>query len=347
VDFWAKREDASHSDSVSVLNALENVEDSQVPMYPITYLTSNQTLVAATSQHRPTGIMSILNITPDSFSDGGRLTSDDLENVVNTAQSHIRNGATILDIGGQSTRPNATLVSAEQELSRILPALRAIRTIPQIQSGEVAISVDTFYSSVARACSEEGLIDIVNDISAGQLDPEKNMLRIVAEYQKTIVLMHMRGTPQTMTSKHLRDYGQRGVVAGVATELGQRIDEALEAGIPPWRIILDPGIGFAKDMAQNLELIRHVAYGISLKAPDVLNGYPWLFGLSRKGFIGRITGESDSSERVWGTAAGVTASVAGGADIVRVHDTAEMAKVVRMADAMYRDILPVSKPNQS
>jgi len=277
--------------------------------------------------------MSILNITPDSFSDGGKLAPTDLDTIVATARSHIAHGATILDVGGQSTRPNATMLPAEEELGRVLPALRAIRTIPEVANGEIAISLDTFYSDVARPCIEEGLVDIINDISAGRLDHPK-MLSTVAHFKKTIVLMHMRGDPQTMTK--LTDYGQQGVVKMVARKLAGHVKQALTAGIPPWRIILDPGIGFAKDQQQNLELLRTGTDGIATEWPRELARHPWLVGTSRKGFIRRITESPSPGERVWGTAACVTAAVAGGARIVRVHDVEEMSKVARMADALYR-----------
>lgn len=282
-----------------------------------------------TNPHRRTNLMSILNITPDSFSDGGILSSGNLETLTQTVQSHISSGATILDIGGQSTRPNAPYLSATEELARVLPVLRHLKQIPEAQ--KAVISLDTFHSEVAKTCAAEDLIDIINDISAGQID--SNMLRVMAESRKTVVLMHTRGTPSTMTQH--TDY-PNGVIKGVAEELSQRVNEALDAGIPPWRIILDPGIGFAKTLEQNLELLRAGTDGIVREAPDVLGGYPWLVGTSRKGFIGRITGVKEARDRVWGTAACVSAAVAGGADIVRVHDVKEIGEVVNMADAINR-----------
>lgn len=257
----------------------------------------------------------------------------DIETIVATAKSHISSGARILDIGGQSTRPNATLISADEELGRVLPALEALREIPEVSSGYIAISLDTFYASVARTCADRGLIDIVNDISAGLLD--EDMLKTVAIVGKPIILMHMRGTPQTMSSAQNTNYSSLGgVVPGVAYELAARVVAALEAGIPPWRIILDPGLGFAKTMNGNLELLKAGPKGIVSYQPEVLGAYPWLVGPSRKGFIGKITGVNEAKERVWGTAACVTAAVTGGADVVRVHDVKEMASVVKMAQAI-------------
>lgn len=320
---------------LTVKQALRRVTTPSQPMFPVTELFREAPAInsaVATKESNP-HIMSILNITPDSFSDGGRLTPGDIDTIVATAQKHISSGATILDIGGQSTRPNATLISADDELARILPALEAIRSVPEISTGHVAISVDTFYSSVARACAERGLVDIINDISGGKLDP--NMLHTVAELNKTLILMHMRGTPHTMSSTENTDYtALNGVVAGVAYELAAQVTAALEAGIAPWRIILDPGIGFAKNMDGNLKLLKAGPQGLVECQPEMLSGYPWLVGPSRKGFVGKITGVKEARDRLWGTAACVTASIMGGADIVRVHDILEMSSVVKMTKAI-------------
>jgi len=318
--------------TISLDHALATIRHLDDTMRKITVLSLDQSVASSDDPGQPTLIMSILNVTPDSFSDGGKLSPTDVDNIVATAKSHIASGAAILDVGGQSTRPNATMLPAEEELRRVLPALRAIRTIPEVASGSVAISLDTFYADVARPCIREGLVDIVNDVSAGQLDPK--MLATVAELGKTIVLMHMRGTPQTMTT--MTDYSPRGVVYTVAGELVNRLHQALKAGIPPWRIILDPGVGFAKNEQQNLALLRAGIEGFYRYYPALLPSFPWLIGTSRKGFIGKITGTANAGERVWGTAACVTAAVAGGARIVRVHDVEEMSKVAKMADALYR-----------
>ena len=248
-----------------------------------------------------------------------------MEELEKTIQDFIKSGATIIDIGGQSTRPNAANVSPAQELERVLPAIRHIRSMPEAK--HTAISVDTFYASVAEAAVAAGA-DIVNDVTAGEADPL--MLETVAKLQKTIILMHMRGTPKTMNK--LTIYPD-GVVNGVATELSERVKAAKTAGIRPWRIILDPGIGFAKTQGQNLELLRRLG---DLRAFKGFENYPWLVGTSRKGFIGKITGVKNAHDRAWGTAAAVTASIMGGADISRVHDVAEMVQVAEMADAIFR-----------
>lgn len=269
--------------------------------------------------------MSILNLTPDSFSDGGAHFNIPPSQLADTIRSHIASGTTILDLGGQSTRPGAPQVSSTEEMERVIPAIEVIKSIPEAQN--VAISVDTYRADVAEAAIKAGA-HIVNDVSAGLLDP--NMLSTVAKTGATVCLMHMRGTPETMSS--LTSYPD-GVVAGVAAELLDRVKEAEEAGIRRWRIILDPGIGFAKNQEQNLELLRGLD---TLRRWPGLEGFPWLVGASRKAFIGRITGVKEARERVWGTAAVVAAAVQGGADVVRVHDAREMAQVVKMADAIWR-----------
>lgn len=302
-------------------------------MYPVTPLSPSLAPLTPSNPQRRTHIMSILNVTPDSFSDGGAHSPTDLQTITDTVLSHISAGATILDIGGQSTRPNAPYLSPSEELARVLPVLRHIKQIPQAQN--VAISLDTFHSSVAQTAAQENLIDIINDVSAGTLDP--HMLHVAAETRRTIILMHMRGTPATMSQ--LTDYHPDGVTRGVARELDSRVAAALAAGIPPWRIILDPGIGFSKTAAQNLELLRGGPDAVARTDPRLSLAawaLPWLVGASRKGFVGRVTGVREPKERGWGTAACVTAAVATGADVVRVHDVREMRAVVDMADAIYR-----------
>lgn len=268
--------------------------------------------------------MAILNLTPDSFSDGGDHSTD--PKLLQTAlQSYVDAGVSILDIGGQSTRPHAPEVSPKEELGRVLPTIKYIRSQPIFS--KLAISIDTYRASVAAAAVKAGA-NIVNDVSAGQMDPE--MLPTMAKLGCTVVLMHMRGTPDTMNT--MTSY-PTGIIDGVSTELRARVAEAEAAGIRRWRIMLDPGIGFAKTEAQNLELLRRFA---ELRDFEGLRGFPWVVGASRKGFIGRITGVKEASQRVWGTAAAVNAAVQGGADVVRVHDVKEMGQVVKMADAIWR-----------
>ena len=298
-------------------------------MSPVTTLQPKMPLIRARDPTRKTHVMAILNMTPDSFSDGGVHTLTSIEAIKASVAKFIAAGATIIDIGGQSTRPKADLIGPEEELARILPVVRAIREMDEAKN--VAISIDTFHSDVARQTLLAGA-DIVNDVSAGVLD--SRMLSTVAELGKTIILMHMRGNPHTMT--HLTDYPD-GVVRGVARELSARLQTTLAAGIAPWRIILDAGLGFAKDQDQNLELLRSLQQlRDGTEYAPILRGYPWLMGPSRKGFVGKITEVSEANKRSYGTAAAVTASIAGGADVVRVHDVNEMVEVVKMADAIYR-----------
>ena len=311
------------STASEVYKTLDNRDPS---LSPVTALAPGLPLLRAEDPKRKTQIMAILNITPDSFSDGGKHMTTDTDYIRQTARRFINEGATIIDIGGQSTRPRAELISPSEELRRILPAIEAVRSLPEAKG--MAISIDTFYAEVAASAIAAGA-DIINDVSAGNLDPE--MLSTVARLGKSIVLMHMRGDPHTMTK--MTSY-PNGVIESVAAELGERVQAAQAAGIPSWRIILDPGIGFAKNMSQNLELLRNT--GILRTDYPLFTGLPWLVGTSRKGFIGKITETVDASDRLMGTAAAVTASITGGADIVRVHDVAEMAQVVKMADAIYR-----------
>jgi dihydropteroate synthase len=270
--------------------------------------------------------MGILNVTPDSFSDGGQFHT--LSTAIAHAQHLVKAGAHILDVGGQSTRPQAEEISLEEELRRVVPVIKALRTPTeddrQLDSTveEIPISVDTTRASVARAAIEAGA-DLVNDISGATYDPE--MLPTVAELNVPIVLMHIRGTPKTM--QHLTDY--QDLVGEIYEFLAQRIEACLAAGIASDHIILDPGIGFAKTYEQNLELLRQVAKFRSL-------GCPVLIGTSRKSFIGHLLNQPDPKQRVWGTAATCCAAIANGADIMRIHDVAELRQVCVVADAIWR-----------
>ncbi|CAK4030815.1 folic acid synthesis [Lecanosticta acicola] len=285
--------------------------------------------IHANNPKRRTRVMAILNVTPDSFSDGGDNQPADVESLKATALSHIAAGATIIDIGGQSSRPNAPDITAEEELARVLPAIEAIKSLPE--AANIAISIDTYRASVAEAAINAGA-HIVNDISAGLLDPE--MFPTVARLGCTYIMTHMRGTPSTMQDAEHTTYTS-GLLHGIYTELQDRIEEAQQAGIRRWRIILDPGIGFSKTTGQNLQILRALN-SLKKKQSRDTTGYPWLVGSSRKGFIGKVTGAEDAKDRVFGTAATVTAAIQGGADIVRVHDVKEMVQVARMADAIYR-----------
>ncbi|EUC43108.1 hypothetical protein COCMIDRAFT_38902 [Bipolaris oryzae ATCC 44560] len=311
----------------SIQQHLAKLPKSEVPLVPIVPLASDFSPISSAKTEQKTRIMSILNITPDSFSDGGVNYRKDEKILAKEIKSQINSGATILDVGGQSTRPGAVQVSTEEELSRVLPAINLIRSIPEAK--DVAISIDTYRARVAEEAIKAGA-NMINDVSAGTMDAE--MLTAMGKLGCTVCLMHMRGTPETMSSREMTSYPD-GVVETVGRELLQRVRAAEEAGVRRWRMILDPGIGFAKTLEQNLELLRQ-QHQLS-KYPG-LEGIPWLVGTSRKNFIGRITGVENARQRVWGTAVAVSAAIQGGVEIVRVHDVKEMAQVAKMADALWR-----------
>lgn len=267
-----------------------------------------------------TYIMGILNVTPDSFSDGGQFNSPN--RALQQARHLVQNGSDILDVGGQSTRPGAESVSLDVELQRVIPAIKAIRSDSQPAVCTAPISIDTTRAEVAQAAVEAGA-DMVNDISAGTFDV--GMFEAVAALGVPIFLMHIRGTPVTMQQQ--TDY--EDVVAEIIRFLADRVSAAQAAGIAPERIAVDPGIGFAKSYPQNLEILRRLQELRRL-------GFPILVGPSRKSFIGWILNQSDPHKRVWGTAAACCSAIVGGADILRVHDGAEMAQVAQVADAIWR-----------
>lgn len=261
--------------------------------------------------------MGILNVTPDSFSDGGQF--DSLDRAIAQAQHLQSGGIDILDIGGQSTRPGAEIISLQAELDRVIPVIQALR------SAEIRlpISVDTTRAAVAAEALENGA-HWINDISGGSYDPE--IFAVAAQYQAPIVLMHLRGTPATMQS--LTAYGD--FWGEIHHFLQTQAKQALAAGVPNDRIILDPGIGFAKTAQQNIELLANLSYFKKL-------GYPLLVGPSRKSFIGHILTEPNPQKRVWGTAAACCKAIEQGADLLRVHDP-EMVQVCRVADALWRSV---------
>jgi dihydropteroate synthase len=262
-------------------------------------------------------VMGVLNVTPDSFSDGGKFLQP--ESAIEHAFAMERAGADLLDIGGESTRPGATEVSASEELDRILPVLEALRGRLKIP-----ISVDTRRASVAELAIRAGA-ELVNDVSG--LKSDRRIAETVARWHVPLILMHMRGEPRTMQKGPFA----RDVMRDVTQGLRKSVDTARKAGVAKSQIILDPGIGFGKTFAQNYEILQ--------KLPQLAKlGYPLLVGTSRKGFLGVALGRDGKpapwEERIWGTAATVTASILKGAHIVRVHDVAEMAQVARVADCL-------------
>lgn len=273
-----------------------------------------------------THVMGVLNVTPDSFSDGGRHAS--VAAAVAHARAMAAEGADIIDVGGQSTRPGSNLISADEEAERVLPVIEALAQHPETCA--VPLSIDTFYADVATAAVDAGAT-MVNDVSGGTLDP--GMLPAVARLGVPYVLMHMRGTPQTMQSKENTTYGD--VVADVAAALQEGATRAMHAGIEPWRLVLDPGLGFAKTEAGNVQLMGQLGRLRALLRPPVA-GAPFLLGPSRKGFLGRLTGRKEAVDRDWATAAAAALCVREGANIIRAHNVAAVRDAVRVADAVTR-----------
>lgn len=270
--------------------------------------------------------MGVLNLTPDSFSDGGRLGSADA--VVRVAQRLLGQGADILDLGAQSTRPGAQMVGPDEELNRLLPALKALQPLRRAHPA-LLISIDTFEAPVAAAALEAGA-DWINDVRGANHTHgapantlrDDAMLPLIARSGCPYVLMHSRGTSQTMDAQAVYN----DVVGAVRAELIEASEAALAAGIKPEQLIWDPGLGFAKTTEQNLELLRRL--------PDLAGPYPLLVGPSRKRFIGAVLDEPRPRARLWGTAAVCALAVSHGARILRVHDVGPIAQVARMTSAM-------------
>lgn len=274
-------------------------------------------------------LMGILNITPDSFSDGGRYLSRDA--ALRQAERLVAEGARIIDLGGESTRPGALPVAANEQIARVVPVIRALRAqLPD----DIWLSIDTRSSEVARAALEHGA-SIINDVSAGRDDP--GMLPLAAQSRAAIVLMHMQGTPRTMQdAPHYDD-----VVAEVSAFLQQRIDAALQAGVPRDHIAIDPGIGFGKRRQDNLRLLAALPQLCAL-------GYPVLLGTSRKRFMGALCQIDDPCALMPATVATTALGVMAGVKIFRVHDVAAnrqalaVAWAIRQADAAWQQ--PGDKP---
>ncbi len=264
--------------------------------------------------NRPVLVMGVLNVTPDSFSDGGRFAARDA--AVAHAIEMVEAGAAMIDVGGESTRPGSQPVPENEQIRRVVPVIEEITR----RGVDVTVSIDTTRAAVARAALDAGAC-LVNDISAGRDDA--GMFPLVAARGTPIVLMHMRGTPATMQDNPTYDDVTRETIEF----LRERIAVAEQAGVAPHRVLVDPGIGFGKTMDHNLELLRRQSELGAL-------GRPVVIGASRKGFIGRITNEPEPSRRLFGTAACVAWSVANGAAIVRVHDVGAMNQAVRMTEAI-------------
>jgi len=264
-----------------------------------------------------TGVMGVLNCTPDSFSDGG--VNVDVDAALRSAEAMIENGVDYLDVGGESTRPGSSPPSLTEELDRVLPL------VERLTQFKVPVSVDTRRAEVALAARDAGAA-CTNDVSGGVYD--EKMLQMLADddQQRGVVLMHMRGEPGTMNS--LATY--EDVVAEVSLELQERVTAALDAGICPWRIVVDPGIGFAKKTEHNVALLRNLA-----EFKRNLGNLPVLIGASRKRFLGDLAGEADASKRDAATAGACVACVPH-ADVVRVHDVRTAVQALKVADAILR-----------
>ncbi|HPI56965.1 MAG TPA: dihydropteroate synthase [Syntrophales bacterium] len=262
-------------------------------------------------------IMGVINVTPDSFSDGGRFRNVDA--AVDWGVRLEEEGADILDVGGESTRPGSGRVSRKEEIKRVIPVLEKL-----VRRIRIPVSVDTMKSEVARAAMDSGA-EIINDVSAMRFD--RAMLDAMAESGAPVILMHMRGMPRTMQEGDLR-YGS--LMGDIIRFLGERIGKAVKGGVARENIIVDPGIGFGKKAKDNIRIIRHLRELKTL-------GRPVALGPSRKAFIGKTTGVEIPAERIEGTAAAVTAAILNGANILRVHDVGFMKRVAAMAEDLSRD----------
>jgi dihydropteroate synthase len=261
-------------------------------------------------------IMGIINVTPDSFSDGGLFSCAD--EAAEYGKAMVKDGADILDVGGESSRPGSDPVSIEDELNRVIPVIKKLK-----ESVSVPVSIDTTKAAVARKAVESGA-EIINDISAMRFDDD--MPKVAADCGTPVILMHMRGTPKDMQEG---DLTYRSLSGEIIAFLKERIEKAESCGIDSENIIIDPGIGFGKKVEDNIKLLKHLSEFKSL-------GKPILVGTSRKSFIGRITGEEDPKMRTYGTAATVTAAIMNGANIIRVHEIKTIKHVAAMADAIVR-----------
>jgi len=262
---------------------------------------------------KKTYIMGILNVTPDSFYDGGRFFNP--QKAVEHALRMVDEGADIIDVGGESTRPGAQPVSIDEELKRVIPVIEAIT-----KKISIPISIDTYKACVAEEAIKAGAT-IINDISGLRFDPE--MAYIASKYSVPVVLMHIKGTPKDMQ----KNPHYEALIPEIIEYLRESIIMAKQAGIDENMIVIDPGIGFGKLPEHNLQIIKNLREFCYL-------GKPILIGVSRKSFIGKVLNEPSPDKRLEGTAAAVTASILNGANIVRVHDVGFMSKIVKVADAI-------------
>jgi dihydropteroate synthase len=262
-----------------------------------------------------TYVMGILNVTPDSFSDGGKFLEK--SKAIKRAIQMVEDGADIIDIGGESTRPGSEPITIEEELQRTIPVITAV-------SKEIRqpVSIDTYKSEVAKRALDAGA-SLVNDISGLKFDPK--MRNVIAHYEVPVILMHIKGTPNNMQQNPIYE----ALIPEILDYLRESVNIAESSGIPRDKILIDPGIGFGKTFEQNLEIIHNLKIFSFLEKPICI-------GPSRKAFIGKILETTSTDERLEGTAAAVSASILNGANIVRVHDVKEMVRVAKVADAIMR-----------
>jgi len=259
--------------------------------------------------------MGILNVTPDSFSDGGR--HFDKASAIRRAYEMVEEGADIIDVGGESTRPGSEPVPLQEEIDRTIPVIEEIS-----KKIKVPVSIDTYKAEVARRALDAGA-SIVNDISGLRFDPE--MPKVVSQYKVPVVIMHIKGMPKDMQANPIYE----ALIPEITDYFRESIRLAVESGITEDKIIIDPGIGFGKTFDHNLEIIKNLREFTLLEKP-------LLVGVSRKAFIGKILGDAPVSERLEGSEAAAAISVLNGANIIRVHDVKEMKKVALVADAIKR-----------
>lgn len=259
--------------------------------------------------------MGILNITPDSFYKKSRLTS--LDDALNKAEKMVHEGADILDLGGESSRPGSKPISVDEELRRVLPVVKSI-----IKKFNVPVSVDTYKSSVAKTVLDEGA-SIINDISGLQFDP--NMAKTIASTNAGVIIMHISGEPQTMQ----KNPSYKNLMKEIKSYIEEGINKAISSGIPGDRIIVDPGIGFGKNFFHNIIILKRLKELKTLKQPVLL-------GLSRKSFIGKIL-DLPAEERLEGTLAASVIGIINGAQILRTHDIKETRRAVAVAEAILND----------
>ncbi len=261
-----------------------------------------------------THLMGVLNVTPDSFSDGGKFFKP--EAAINQALRMVEQGADIIDVGGESTRPGADAITVEEELRRVIPVIKEIT-----KKTDIPVSIDTYKSEVAKEALDAGA-EMINDISALRFDPQ--MKEVAARYNVPVVLMHIKGTPKNMQDNPFYE----NLIQEISDYLKESIELAENSGIDEEKIIIDPGIGFGKRLEDNLEILRNLEKLTSLRKPI-------LVGLSRKSFIGKVL-DLPLAERMEGSLAALAVAICNGANILRVHDVKESKRVARMVDAILK-----------